>query len=82
MNCRKERCIVKNITHVVSRNIDENLSYLNEALGVEKSFDVIRLDVVYANRKMALYLIDGFAKDDILHYLMKVLLDLKEEDLD
>jgi len=73
---------VKNITHVVSRNIDENLSYLNEALGVEKSFDVIRLDVVYANRKMALYLIDGFAKDDILHYLMKVLLDLKEEDLE
>ncbi|WP_407948778.1 spore germination protein [Peribacillus faecalis] len=73
--------MVKNITHVVSQNIDENLSYLNEALGVEKSFDVIRLDVVYANRKMALYLIDGFAKDDILHYLMTVLLQLTEEDL-
>lgn len=72
---------MKNITHVVSQNIDENLSYLNEALGVEKSFDVIRLDVVYANRKMALYLIDGFAKDDILHYLMTVLLQLTEEDL-
>ncbi|MBD3108137.1 spore germination protein [Bacillus sp. AGMB 02131] len=69
------------MTHVVSQNIDENLSYLNEALGVEKSFDVIRLDVVYANRKMALYLIDGFAKDDILHYLMTVLLQLTEEDL-
>lgn len=73
---------MKHITHVVSQNIDENLSYLNEALGVDKSFDVIRLDVVYANRKMALYLIDGFAKDDILHYLMTVLLQLTEEDLE
>lgn len=68
--------------HIVKQNIDDNLSYLNEALAVEKSFDVIRLDVVYANRKMALYLIDGFVKDDILHYLMKILLELKEEDLE
>ncbi|WP_425457701.1 spore germination protein [Bacillus massilioanorexius] len=51
-------------------------------MAVDKSFDVIRLDVVYANRKMALFLIDGFVKDDILHYLMKVLLELNEGDLD
>lgn len=72
---------MSSIKHAVTTNIDENLHYLNETLAVDKSFDVIRLDVVYANRKMALYLIDGFVKDDILHYLMKVLLELKEEDL-
>lgn len=68
--------------HMVTTNIEENLAYLNQSLAVDKSFDVIRLDVVYAERKMALFLIDGFVKDDILHYLMKVLLRLKPEDLE
>nr|WP_230199534.1 spore germination protein [Bacillus testis] len=67
--------------HPVSTNIANNTAYLDRALGVDKSFDVIRLDVVYAGRNMALYLIDGFVKDDILHYLMKILLELKAEDL-
>ena len=70
------------IKHSVSKHIEDNLTYLNDAMAVDKSFDVIRLDVVYANRKMALFLIDGFVKDDILHYLMKVLLELNEGDLD
>lgn len=66
----------------VSDQIDENISYLKEALGVEKSFDVIQLDVVYAERRMAFYLVDGFVKDDILHYLMKLLSDLDKEQLE
>lgn len=73
---------MKSIQHPVVQNIEDNLAYLNETLAVDKSFDVIRLDVVYASRKMALFLVDGFAKDDILHYLMKILLDLKKEDLE
>ena len=73
---------MKSIQHPVVQNIEDNLSYLNDTLAVDKSFDVIRLDVVYASRKMALFLVDGFAKDDILHYLMKILLDLKKEDLE
>ncbi|MGM9926252.1 MAG: spore germination protein [Bacillus sp. (in: firmicutes)] len=73
---------MSSIKHTVATNIEENLAYLNESLAVDRSFDVIRLDVVYAERKMALYLIDGFVKDDILHYLMKILLELKPEDLE
>ncbi|MGN1400723.1 MAG: spore germination protein [Bacillus sp. (in: firmicutes)] len=68
--------------HSVQRNIEENVQYLDRALAVDKSFDVIRLDVVYANRKMSLYFIDGFVKDDILHYLMKILMELTEQDLE
>ncbi|MGM9929687.1 MAG: spore germination protein [Bacillus sp. (in: firmicutes)] len=82
LTVRKGVVQVKSITHPVLQNFDHNLAYLNEVLAVDKSFDVIRLDVVYANRKMALFLVDGFVKDDILHYLMKILLDLKEEDLE
>lgn len=63
-------------------NIDKNNCFLQEELGVEKSFDVIQLDVVYAERKMAFFFVDGFVKDDILHYLMKSLSDLEKEQLE
>nr|WP_272495870.1 spore germination protein [Bacillus pinisoli] len=56
--------------------------YLKEELGVEKSFDVVQLDLEYAERKMSLFLIDGFAKDEILHLLMKFLARLEPEQLD
>jgi stage V sporulation protein AF len=67
---------------IVSTNIDDNLLYLKNQLGVEKSFDVIQLDLEYAGRRMSLFLIDGFAKDDILHYLMKLLSRLEPDQLE
>ncbi|WP_407637463.1 spore germination protein [Calidifontibacillus oryziterrae] len=72
----------KEIKHQVEINIEANAKYLKEQLGVDKSFDVIHLDLEYAGRKMAMFLIDGFAKDDILHLLQKLLAKLKPEDLD
>lgn len=35
----------------VSARIEENTRYLKEALAVDKSFDVIQLDLEYAERK-------------------------------
>jgi stage V sporulation protein AF len=67
---------------IVSKNFQENISYLSERLGVDKSFDVIKLDLEYAGRNMALFMIDGFVKDDILHYLMKYLSELTPEQLE
>ncbi|MDQ0156389.1 spore germination protein [Robertmurraya andreesenii] len=66
----------------ISTNIDENISYLKEELGVGKSFDVLQLEVEYADRRMAFYFIDGFVKDDILHLLMKFLAKISPEDLE
>lgn len=66
----------------VTKNFKENTSYLNERLGVKKSFDVIQLDVEYAGRNMALFMVDGFVKDDILHYLMRYLSELSPEQLE
>ncbi|GGF07953.1 spore germination protein [Halobacillus andaensis] len=60
---------------------EKNVSYLKDYLGIEESFDLIHLDVVYANRKMSLFMVDGFVKDDILHYLMRVLSHLDANDL-
>ncbi|MBG9654892.1 spore gernimation protein GerA [Cytobacillus firmus] len=66
----------------VKISLKDNIEYLRDALGVDKSFDVIQLDVEYAEREMALYLVDGFVKDDILHYLMKMLAGLDAAQLE
>ena len=66
---------------LASTNIDENIAYLKENLGVDKSFDVIQLDLEYAGIKMAMFLVDGFVKDDILHLIQKFLAGLDEKQL-
>ncbi|KGX88875.1 stage V sporulation protein AF [Pontibacillus litoralis JSM 072002] len=61
---------------------DKNIAYMKERMGVGKSFDIIHLDLEYAGRSMALFMVDGFVKDDILHYLMKFLSELQPEQLE
>ncbi|ENH97469.1 stage V sporulation protein AF [Gracilibacillus halophilus YIM-C55.5] len=61
---------------------EKNVHYIRDYLKVEKSFDLIHLDLEYAGRKMSLFLVDGLVKDEILHYLMRFLAQLEEEDLD
>ncbi|RKQ37793.1 spore germination protein [Oceanobacillus halophilus] len=61
---------------------EENVDYINERLGIDDSFDLIRLDMEYAGHRMSLFLVDGFAKDDILHLLMKLLAKLEPGDLE
>lgn len=70
------------IKNPVKNSIDENIDFLKRELGVGKSFDVIQLDVEYAERRMALYLIDGLIKDDILHLLMKFLAKVDKNQLE
>nr|WP_295972198.1 spore germination protein [uncultured Bacillus sp.] len=66
----------------VKPNIEENTAYLRKELGVGKNFDIIQLDLEYAGIKMALFLVDGLIKDDLLHLLMKFLAKVKKEDLE
>ncbi|MDR7072730.1 spore germination protein [Fictibacillus barbaricus] len=66
----------------LSPNYEENVEYLKKELGVDISFDCLHLDLEYAGRKMAIFLIDGFGKDDILHYLMNLLADIEPCQLD
>jgi stage V sporulation protein AF len=72
----------KEQTTPVSTNLKENTEIMREYLGVEKSFDVIHLDLNYANKDMAIFFIDGFIKDDIFLHIMSLLAELKEEDLE
>lgn len=68
--------------HPVSKKFEENIRYLEKQLGVGESFDIIQVELFYAGRKMALYCVDGFVKDDILHLLMKFLAKLQNDQLE
>ncbi|WP_075982300.1 spore germination protein [Bacillus massilinigeriensis] len=72
----------ENTRKAVSKNIDENVSYLKDELGIGKNFDVIHLEVEYVETKMSMFLIDGLVKDDLLHLLMKFLARVKKEEVD
>lgn len=63
-------------------NIEENIAFLRPELGIGKSFDLIQLDVEYAERKMTLFMVDGLVKDNALHLLMKFLAKVKKEQLE
>ncbi|WP_067836924.1 spore germination protein [Amphibacillus sediminis] len=58
------------------------IDYLSKELAVDQNFDLVKLEVTYANREMCLFLVDGFVKDDILMFLMRFLSNLEPEDLE
>ncbi|WP_077299468.1 spore germination protein [Virgibacillus pantothenticus] len=62
-------------------SFEKNRDYIHERLAVDQSFDIIQRDLEYAGIKMALFVIDGFGKDDILLYIMQLFAELDTEDL-
>lgn len=66
----------------IDHKLTNNVTFLKSYLGVEKSFDLIYLDLNYAGKDMAMFMVDGFAKDDISLYIMQTLAALKEHELD
>lgn len=68
---------LKNLT----TNLEENVAFLKDALGVGKSFDVIHRELEFAGKKFGLFFVDGFAKDDVMNIITINLSKLKREDL-
>lgn len=64
------------------KDYDATIAYVKKELGIGISFDQIHLELEYAGRRMSLFMIDGFTKDDIMHFLMKLLAKLEPEHLD
>lgn len=54
---------------VLSTKLTENVSFLTEALGVGKSFDVIYRPLEFGGRACGLFFVDGFAKDDVMNLI-------------
>jgi len=64
----------------VSKKLERNSDWLSQELGVDRSYDVIRRDLIVANRKAALFFIDGFAKDDIMERILTTLTLIQPQD--
>lgn len=48
-----------------------NLQVLSDALRSEQSFDLVKRDLIIADRKVALFFIDGLLKDDITEKILE-----------
>lgn len=63
------------------KNLDENKRILKERLAIEQSFDIIGRDWNIGDTKAYLVLIDGFAKDQIMLFILEKLQTIKKESL-
>lgn len=60
-------------------NIEENKKMLKEVLPIDKSFDVIGRDLKFGEINAYLVFIDGFAKDDIMLWLLENLQNIDKK---
>ncbi|WP_212926074.1 spore germination protein [Oceanobacillus sp. J11TS1] len=66
----------------VNTNLNTNVSYLKTYLAIDKSFDLIYLELNYAEKDMAMFMVDGFVKDDIMAFIMQSLQRLEPYELE
>ena len=64
-----------------SKNFEQNSEWMSQQLGVDKSFDIIKREMSVANRKAAIFFVDGFAKDAIMERILTTFATLEPEDL-
>lgn len=67
------RSMTKPVKKLASKSLKTNVSYLREQLAVDKSFDLIQLDLEYDGVKMALFVVDAFAKDSAITQIQREL---------
>ena len=56
----------------------QNVAFMDRALRVKDSFDVLKKRLVVADGELTLYFIDGFAKDTVLQKLMMHFVSIKK----
>ena len=61
--------------------LEENMTWLNQALHVDKNFDVVYRVLTIADKKACLYFIDGFTKDDSLLKILQGFSSIKPDDM-
>ena len=62
----------------LSEDYQKNVEYLNQALRVGESFDVLSKQLSFAGGEATLYFIDGFVKDTVMQKLMMHFLSQKK----
>ena len=62
-------------------NFDSQIAALDAALQPEQSFDLIKRELVVAERRAYLYFVDGFIKDEVFEKMIEFLFKQTPEDL-
>lgn len=65
----------------VTASVKENVTYMNQVLPVQDSFDIIQRDLMIGGREASFYFIDGFTKDETMLKIMTTFFGLKEENM-
>ncbi len=66
---------------ILSSNLNETIQSVKNQLAIDKSFDIVGRDITVGNKNAYLVFIDGFAKDQILLFILERLQNLKEEEI-
>lgn len=65
----------------ITKDINENKKIIKESLPIEQSFDVIGRELFVGSLEAYLVFIDGFAKDDIMLWILEVLQSINATDI-
>ncbi len=78
---RKTKVRGDNMDSSLSNNFAMNIKNINQALNVEKNFDIIYRVLTIAGKEACFYVIDGLNKDDVLEKLMEFFYEIKSEEM-
>ena len=65
-----------------SKSYNENLLLMDEVLGAEECFDILRKDLVFGERRARVYCVDGFCKDDTVLKMLTSCMELPKGSLE
>lgn len=65
----------------IERDLDKNINYLKEALGVGEIFDIMFREYQIGRRRAASFSINGMTNDILLAYMFEDMIAYEQEDL-
>ena len=57
--------------------LSSNIKMLDKVLNIRKNFDLLRRDIVIAEKKACIYFVDGFVQDEVMEKVLSFMLKLK-----
>ena len=66
----------------LTKKIEDNILFLRNRYGIEKTFDIIDRKILVGNTVFYFLMIDGFAKDEIMLYVIERLQNIKIDKID
>ena len=59
----------------------ENVKTIDDMLAPDKSFDLVKRELIIAGRRAYIYFIDGFIKDEVFEKVIEFLYKIKADEL-